>query len=168
MRLRRAWFGVGIATCFAASPARAFERQWHFGGGFGMASPTGIADLGPALSLYGAYGLSDVFDLRLELQGSNHDYSQGRLSFMQARGGIAYKIDVIQWIPYVGVSAGSCLVTWPLGTGTAPSFGGFGGLDYAFSRHVGLGMFVAADYVLFNPTQFVASGFVRGEYRFGW
>ncbi len=68
--MRRAAFvlGVGLSLALSAAPrsADAFEREWHLGVGGGVASGTELG-MSPALSAYAAYGLSDVFDARLEL-----------------------------------------------------------------------------------------------------
>ncbi len=151
-----------------ADRAVAFERQWHVGGGFGVASESGDHDLGLVLGLHGAYGLSDVFDVRLELQGSRNDIGGIPVSLYFARAGLAYKLDVLEWIPYVGGSAGGLSAVWDDGATIRPCAGGFVGLDYAVSRHVGVGGFFALDYVFANPNLVVGTGLVRGEYRFGW
>jgi hypothetical protein len=157
---------------FFAEPARAFERQWHVGGGLGAASASASEGagfgMGLALGLHGAYGISDVFDARLELQGSRHDVGGIPVSMFLTRAGLAYKLDVLEWIPYVGGSAGAFGVVWDEGATIRPCAGGFAGLDYAVSRHVGVGVFVALDYVFANPNLIAGTGLVRGEYRFGW
>ena len=160
--------GVLGALLSTTGPARAFERQWHLGGGLGAAAPNGGYSLGPALGLYAAYGISDVFDARLELQGSTHDLDGLEVSFYGARLGIAYKLDVIQWIPYAGVSAGEVAVVWNEGNLLRPSVGALVGLDYAVSRHFGLGVLASGDYIFSDPAVTIFSGLVRAEYRFGW
>jgi hypothetical protein len=169
-RARRRLFATLASALglFFAEPARAFERQWHVGGGFGVASESGGYDAGLALGLHGAYGLSDVFDVRLELQGSRHDVGGIPVALFFTRAGLAYKVDVLEWIPYVGGSAGAFGVVWDEGANVRPCAGGFAGLDYAVSRHVGIGAYFALDYVFANPNLVVGTGLVRGEYRFGW
>ena len=159
---------ASLVSLSLAEPARAFERQWHVGGGFGVSSESGGYDVGLVLGLHGAYGLSDVFDVRLELQGSRNDLAGLPVSLFFARGGLAYKLDVLQWIPYVGASAGGFAVAWDGGGTIKPCAGAFVGLDYAVSRHVGVGGFFTLDYIFANPNLIVGTGLVRGEYRFGW
>ncbi|MEI9949603.1 MAG: hypothetical protein WDO74_11645 [Pseudomonadota bacterium] len=65
----------GAAACLAPRHARAFEREWHVGGGVGLTAYPHYYSAGPALGLNAAYGISDVFDLKLELLGSSHSYS---------------------------------------------------------------------------------------------
>jgi hypothetical protein len=166
MRFARGLLFVGsIGIVVAASPARAFERQFHLGGGLGAAQPSGGYDLGPALGIHSAYGPTDAFDLRLELQGSLNDFETLPVSFYGARLGLAYKIDVMQWIPYAGVSAGGFAVAWEGGSLVRPSGGAYFGLDYGVSPHFGLGVFVNGDYVLVNPSVIVTSVLLRAEYR---
>src|SRR5262245_42167567 len=169
-RARRRLFATlaSAPLLFLAEQASAFERPWHLAGGIGVSSESGGYDAGLVLGLHGAYGLSDVFDVRLELQGSRNDLAGLPVSLYFARGGLAYKLDVLQWIPYVGGSAGGFAVLWDGGGTIRPCAGGFVGLDYAVSRHVGVGGFFALDYVFANPNLIVGTGLVRGEYRFGW
>ena len=157
-----------FAGTLVTSSARAFERQWHFGAGLGAASPSGGYDTGIALGAHAAYGLSDVFDLRLELQSSKNDAAELPVWFHGGRFGLAYKLDVIQWIPYGGVSGGGFVVAWNGGALLRPSAGAFVGLDYAASRHVGLGVIGAGDYVFVDSGVTLVTVLVRGEYRFGW
>lgn len=154
-----------VSMCGAAS---AFERQWHVGGGVGLATESGGYDIGPVLGVHGAYGISDVFDVRLELQASRNDLAGFPVWFYATRAGLAYKLDVLQWIPYGGPSAGAFFVTWSDGTLLRPCVGAFVGLDYAVSEHVGIGLFGAGDYVLANPNLLVGTALFRAEYRFGW
>jgi hypothetical protein len=159
---------AGCASVLLTQPARAFERQWHFGGGLGATFPSGAYDTGLALGVHAAYGISDVFDARLELQTSKNDAGSLPIWFHAARAGLAYKLDVIQWIPYGGVSAGGFLVAWDGGELLRPSAGAFVGLDYAASRHVGLGVLGAGDYVFVDSGLTIYTLLVRAEYRFGW
>jgi hypothetical protein len=161
-----------LATLLVAPRAGAFERQWHFGAGGGIASPGDGYTLGPAIGLHAAYGLSDVFDARLELLVSNHAAASADLPadrFYGGKLGVAYKLDVIQWIPYLGVSVGFLGVVEP----RAPyrqaqaTLGLVGGLDYALARNFGLGVVGTVDYVL-GPTAAMTAGLLRAEYRFGW
>lgn len=158
---------LAVGLVCLASPARAFEKQWHLGGGLGVAAP-GSYDAGPALGVHGAYGLSDVFDLRLELQASHHERSVLPLWFYGARAGLAYKLDVIEWIPYAGISAGGFVITRGGGPLLRPSVGALAGLDYAVSRHFGVGAFGAGDYIFLDSGTTALSVLVRAEYRFGW
>jgi hypothetical protein len=158
-----------------AGTAHAFEREWHFGVGLGAAAANGYR-VAPAANLYAAYGISDVFDLRLEVLGARHFVtpvdSGVRLPPSVFYGGklaLSYKIDVIQWIPYVALTAGYLGVTQPIEPYAAgqPSAGVLAGLDYVASRNFGLGVAVNYDYA-FHPGAAYAALFLRAEYRFGY
>jgi hypothetical protein len=169
LALRRPWLALGpLATVLLSGPpARAFERQWHLGGGLGAAAPTDYS-AGPAFGIHGAYGLSDVFDLRLELQASRNGVGSLPVSFYGTRLALAYKVDVIQWIPYAAISGGGFAIAWEGAALFRPSAGVMLGLDYAVSRHVGLGVLGAGDYVFVESGVTVLALLVRAEYRFGW
>jgi hypothetical protein len=185
--LRRFAFAVSFslpALVAVETDAFAFERQWHLGGGLGGVVANGY-QLGPALDAYAAYGISDVFDVRLEASASRnlHDsyFSIDRTSqrYLTRRGessllygaklALAYKIDVIEWIPYAGASAGFFGVTSPQGRfeAASPSVGGLVGLDYAISRDFGLGLAGFYDYAIIGKGSIV-SAFLRAEYHFGY
>jgi hypothetical protein len=161
-----------LGILLVGTRAEAFVRQWPFGAGGGIAGPGGGYTLGPAIGVHVAYGLSDVFDARLELLVSQHAAADARLPADQFYGGklgVAYKLDVIQWIPYLGVSAGFLGMVEP----RAPyrraqaTIGLVGGLDYALARNLGLGVVGTVDYVL-GPPATMTAGLLRAEYRFGW
>jgi hypothetical protein len=157
--------GALVMLIFVTPPLRAFERQFHLGGGLGAAKPSGGYALGPALGIHSAYGLTDAYDLRLELQGSRSNLGALPVSFYGARLGLAYKIDVMRLIPYAGVSAGGFAVAWEGGSLVRPSGGAYFGLDYGMSPHVGLGVLVNGDFIVTNPAVIVTSVLLRAEYR---
>ncbi|HEX7451062.1 MAG TPA: hypothetical protein VF294_02190, partial [Polyangiaceae bacterium] len=71
-------FSFAIALlCLLPKRAHAFEREWHVGGGLGATAYPHYYSVGPALGVNAAYGISDVFDLKLELLGSYHGYTAG-------------------------------------------------------------------------------------------
>ena len=148
--------------------ARAFEREWHLGGGLGAAAANGYA-LGPAVNLYAAYGLTDAFDLRVELAGSRSATQPEPAYLYGGKVAFVYKLDVIQWIPYLGVAGGYLRMTErvaPFALGQ-PTAGFIGGPDYAVSRSLGLGVAGTYDYA-FHPTAGYANAFLRAEYHFGF
>jgi hypothetical protein len=165
------------ATLLSAHSAGAFERQWHLGAGLGASSYAGTdAGISPAIGAYGAYGLSDMFDLRLELVGSHHEAESDRnLDIFSVSGGVAYKLDVLEWIPYAGVLGGYYYFRGD----PEPEFENdlalslILGLDYAWSRSLGFG--VALQYhglLLGAPESFTEAAYFTGlfriETRFGW
>lgn len=159
-----------IAGVTAAKSAYAFEREWHLGAGGGVVAPGSAYDLGPALAVHGAYGLSDVFDARLTLSGSRHTAARApTTSLFTGTLGLAYKLDVIEWVPYVGVRAGyfsfsrSPLAPYERSGGV---LGAMAGVDYSFSRSFALGAEVGYD--LLVPEGTLMGALLHAEYRFGY
>lgn len=175
MRLAALVFGMGLSLASWAAPrtALAFERQWHVGGGAGITSGNGLS-LSPALSAYAAYGLSDVFDARAELTARGYDLgADSHPSALSAMGGVAYKLDVLRWVPWAGVYAGylAFLKAPPEGSVYKRHDAALGlglGLDYAFSRHVGAGVSLRFDQALTRSSASSFDALLRVEYRWGW
>lgn len=167
-------FAVGM---LASHNGSAFEHQWHVGGGLGTASyAEGDSGISPAVGLHAAYGISDMFDLRLELLASRHGEDSGEsLTIFSGAFGLAYKIDILEWIPYVGVLAGY----YRFSGEPRPEFrnnaalSAILGLDYAWSRSFGTGAQLRYHGLLLEaPRSFqdaaYFTGTLRAEYRFGW
>lgn len=175
MKLAALVLGVGLSVGLLAAsrPAQAFEREWHLGAGAGVTNGNGLS-LSPAVSAYAAYGLSDVFDARLELTARGyHIGSDQNPNALSAMAGLAYKLDVLRWVPWGAVYAGYLqLLDTPrpelafkqrdvaLGLGA--------GLDYAFSRNFGVGASVRLDTALADQSARSFDAFLRAEYRWGW
>jgi Outer membrane protein beta-barrel domain len=168
-----------LTVLSSTRPASAFERQWHLGGGIGAAGfASGPAKIGPALGLHAAYGLSDMFDLRAELTGSRHvrDDGLGNLELYSAAIGIAYKIDILEWVPYVGLFVGSYVWGGPGAYANTTAFIGVSsavGLDYATSRSFALGIQARYHGGLNDLPNSLTDGsyytaLFRAEYRWGW
>lgn len=136
MSARSRILGGAFAAVLIVMPdrAHAFEDEWHAGlrGGAASLSHRGW---GPAVGLHGAYGISDMFDVSLEGLASWHkdgtDVYSGSI-------GLVYKIDILEWIPYVGLSGGYYDYAGRIGpNGESGSEIGASvqlGLDYLFSR----------------------------------
>lgn len=164
-----------------ATPAQAFERQWHLGAAGSFVVPNDDRARGYGPGLYGSYGISDVFDVRGELKASFHPELGKRDAFSVYSGalGLCYKVDILEWIPYVGVRAGYFRLTGGLLQPGAPKaaeldewaqgggfVGGFAGFDHAFSRSFAAGVEVATDQLL--PAGLLSSVSLRAEYRWGY
>ncbi len=189
-------FGSLVAACVAlaalcnARSAQAFEREWHLGGGVGLTAYPHYYTAGPALGLNAAYGISDVFDVKLELLGSLTTYtpplSKDEIAAglkskpseyaepWSAAAGLSYKLDVLQWIPY-----GALLVGYQHIGGRLPIGGPYRrddalaavllGLDYAATRNFGLGASVRSDFLLTSTEHGVAfTPMLRVEYHWGF
>jgi hypothetical protein len=171
-------FGRLLPACVAAAgaalllspPVRAFERQWHVGASLAGVQPSDSLSRGVGVGAYAAYGLSDMFDVRAELRSSFHGKTSSVPAFDLHFGwlGLAYKLDVLEWIPSFGVRAGfyeqnAESVEWARRGGT---IGGFAGLDHAFSRSFAAGLEIAVDRLL--PEGSTSSLALRAEYRWGY
>jgi hypothetical protein len=169
-----------LIALFSSTRAYAFEREWHVGGGVGLTAYPHYYSAGPALGLNAGYGISDVFDLKLELLGSFHGYESSASSGaahaepFSAIAGLSYKLDVLQWIPYAAVFVGYQHIagTLPLGEPfhRDDALGALIlGLDYAMTRNFGLGASVRSDMLLSSPSQGLAfTPMLRAEYHWGF
>lgn len=177
--------GLWVATTMLAvsagatlsGSAQAFERQWHLGAGLGGALLAGTdASLGPALGVHGAYGLSDVFDLKLDFITAPHSVAGERLWIHGVSAGLAYKIDVFEWVPYVGLGVGYYRLGPEPPSGLNRDEPGLSvdlGLDYALTRQFGLGAQMRYHAFLSDPLASLerapwVSLLLRAEYRWGW
>lgn len=165
---------VTLAGWLRSSTAQAFEEQWHMGGGLGAVSASASQlGLGPAVNAYGAYGLDDMFDVKLDFAASNHAFEAApdatdRRSIYTGTLGISYKIDVIEWIPYFGAHVGWLHTNLPKDLGMATSgllVGGVIGLDYSASSSWGVGV-ANQLHIPLGGGSFVDL-FLRAEYHFG-
>lgn len=175
---------VAVALTIASSAllwcadGAALEREWHVGASFGFADFVDVEEQSTALVLggYGAYGLSDMFDVNLELMASGHELVPGETTRVySAAAGMTYKVDVIEWVPYIGA-----LLGWYAFDGAAPegetSKAGFSltaGINYYFDRHWGAGAQVRYHGYLDDPPTSLGrgsyfTGVARAEYRWGF
>ena len=171
---------IALAGLSFAGEAQAFEREWHLGGGLGVTAYPSNYTLGPALGLNGAYGISDVFDLKLEVLGSYHGYDPNpRLPTAHAEplsiaAGISYKLDVLQWISYAAILIGYSHVGGALPIGEPfrrddAIAAAEVGLDYAMSRDFGLGLSLRSDLRISTPSQGETfTPMLRAEYHWGF
>jgi hypothetical protein len=161
------------------------EEEWHLGGRAGVGVLSGLG-AGPAFGLHGAYGLSDMFDVTLELNESHHfggeltaevpgqaPRQKGAADVLSASAGLSYKIDVFEWIPYVTTLAGYYAYLGEPGPhGEHGSEFGASiqiGLDYLPMRELAFGADVRwhASFVDgFSFPLFTAT--LGAEYRWGW
>jgi hypothetical protein len=162
-----------LVSGLVARPARAFERQWHVGAAAGIAGGHGLA-LAPALGAYAAYGLSDVFDARLELTARGYQIGSSKNpNAVTGMVGLVYKLDVLRWVPWGGVYAGyQALLRAPRAGLTFKerdvALGLGGGLDYSFSRELGCGASARVDQGLTVSEARSFEALLRFEYRWGF
>ena len=99
---------AGLSVSLAPPRAEAYERQWHAGLGLGYAavSSAGVkSGFGGGLHL--TYGLTDAFNLMLEVDLTAHPKRDSFLLVPSASAGIGYVMDVLQWVPYIGLMGGA-------------------------------------------------------------
>ncbi len=173
---------AAAAACVAllsSLRAEAFERQWRVGAGVGLAGLTEFqgAFSSPAFGVHGAYGVSDMFDVMADVVASSHSLvERDRTLLTSASAGIAYKLDVVEWVPYFGVLAGYYRFSGPRPV-SSPHQAGAGlviGLDYALQRDFGVGAQLRYHGFMDDlPGSLFGGGpyfttLLRGEYRWGY
>jgi hypothetical protein len=178
--------GIALTVGLLASPAQAIERQHHLG-----LSPTlamlSIKDkstlsVGGGGAVHYAYGLTDQFNLTFEGgsavvaadQQQDFDTSPRNRPARVDHGaiGAGYVIDILQWVPYIGLAGG----LYHLSGGTmqdALFVGGISlaaGLDYQITRHVAAGIGVREHLLLSKLETYPSyTTFVlRLEYMWGY
>jgi hypothetical protein len=165
--------GVWLAAAGVSTRAHAFEREWHLGAALGAAGGKGLK-LAPAVGAYAAYGLSDVFDVRLEMTLRGYEITARENPYaLSTMAGLTYKLDVLRWVPWAGVYVGylAFLGNPPAGSAFKErdvALGMGAGLDYAFSRDLGCGATVRVDDSLSDPGTSSWESLFRLEYRWGW
>jgi hypothetical protein len=178
--VKRIAFFLGLAPGLVAAPVFATEGQLHTGGGVGVVSFTrSDAPVAPAIGLHAAYEISDMFDARIELLASQHEFVEERKTrFYSATGGLTYKLDVLDLIPYAGIVGGVYAFDgyYPYAE-AQPRKVQLGisiplGLDYTVSTHFGLGLQLRYHGILSDPINDerdgpIFSALLRAEYRFG-
>jgi hypothetical protein len=144
------------ALLFATSPASAIERQHHFG----IDPAIGILDIkdkstlsvGAGAGMHYAYGLTDQLNITADASSvivaadqKQDDPTSPRnrpANVHNLSAGVGYVIDVLRWVPYIGVQAGGYLLNG--GTMADPLFifGGSAqlGLDYQVTRQLAIGI----------------------------
>jgi hypothetical protein len=146
---------VGAAT-FATSPAHAIERQHHLGLGPELAmlsvNHKSTASVGGGGAIHYTYGMSDQWNLAVEASSAIVALDQGQdfpdsprnrpATVDHAAVGVSYVIDILRWVPYIGVQGGA----YRLAGGTLPDplflpgLSAGAGLDYQISRSFAVGV----------------------------
>jgi hypothetical protein len=176
-----------VLIAASSSEANAYEHQWqaglsagyaHFVNGGGTAiTPASYPGFGTSLSL--TYGLNDSLNIIGHVDMSAHP---GTAPVLIGGGGVgmAYVLDVLRWVPWVGVTVGGYAVSARepcIATDDAPCttgrFGlsGQGGLDYQVNRTFSIGAGGRYGLMLFgnkNTADHVVSVFLRAQYIWGY
>ena len=190
MRAFRALFSLlspWVLVAASSSEASAYEHQWqagvsagytHFINGGGTAiTPALLPGFGTSLSL--TYGLNDSLNIIGHIDMSAHP---GAAPVLIGGGGvgIAYVLDVLRWVPWIGVTAGGyavsagapCIATADAlcTTGRLGLSAPFG-LDYQFNRKFSIGAGGRYGVLLFgnkNGVDQTISVFLRAQYIWGY
>jgi hypothetical protein len=142
----------------AASPSSAIERQHHLGLSPQLASlkvkDKSTLSVGGGGAIHYTFGLTDAWNLVLEgasaivAADQQQDFPESPRNRPAAVDsgsvGVSYVIDILRWVPYIGVMGG----VYRLSGGTLPEtlflpgLALTAGIDYQLSRHfaVGLGL----------------------------
>ena len=134
-----------VVLLSVASRAEAYERQWRLSAdvGYALAGFEEHTASGFGAGTHLSYGINDAFNLRGSVDFSAFDLPEPDSAAFILGGavGAEYVFDILQWVPYVGVSVGAAdviiqdaghhpalLIEFPLGVG------------YQLSRAVMLGI----------------------------
>ena len=100
-----------VACALITAPADAYERQWRLSGdvGYALAGFSEYNASGFGASVHVTYGLSDAFNLRFGTDLAAFDLPEPDTAAYLVGGsvGAEYVIDVLSWVPYVGVTVGA-------------------------------------------------------------
>ncbi|MBX3186489.1 MAG: outer membrane beta-barrel protein [Labilithrix sp.] len=186
MRIALAAASTFAALSLFAARAHAVERQHHIGLAPSLSllkvDDKSTMSVGMGGALHYTYGLSDQFNLMAEFNSSivALDQQQDTAETPKTRPatvdhlslGLGYVIDVLRWVPYVGVLPG----VYRLAGGTLdgslflPGAALAVGLDYQLSRHWAIGA-AAHQHFLFTKMSTYPSyttGLLRLEYMWGF
>lgn len=165
---------VGVVAT-SSTAANAFERQWHAGvdAAWGAIVRSGSTYGGFGGGAHLAYGLRDDFNALLELGATSHPVYVDRPSLLVASGavGAAYTLDVIDWVPYMGLLVGGYRFSGAELDKAEVKLGfqGVLGMDYRFSRDYAVG--AQLKYHTFSDEPFTShymTASVRFEVLWGW
>jgi hypothetical protein len=170
----------------APRPARAIERQQHFGLDPSLSmlkvDDKSTVSTGVGIGAHYTYGIDDQFNFMAELNASivAADQKQDTPSSPHTRpsqvghalAGVGYVFDVLRWVPYFGIVAGG----YRLAGGTLDSaqlvFGGAVqlGLDYQLSRQWAIGAAGQQHFLLTQMSTYPSytTVMLRFEYMWGY
>ena len=184
--MKRLVFFLALLAPLAPSTASAFEHQHHLGVDGGVAfisidqKPT--LSVGAGGGLHYTYGLTDAFNLLVEgafcavaLQ-EDPEPKHNRATMIENLGvGVAYTLDVVRWVPYIGVLVSGFTLHGGSIEGVRPNIGGTlaVGLDYQVTRgpkHLSVGVAVRQHFIFSDFADYPSYTqiFLRAEYVWGF
>jgi opacity protein-like surface antigen len=162
-------------TVAASRPVAAFERQWHVGANAGWAAVSwnDATHGGLGGGAHFTYGLTDAYNALVEVSGTFHRVYANTppLRVWSGAAGVAYTLDVLQWVPYFGVLVGGYRFD---GAELRDADHRLGfqlalGLDYRLRREWGIGVQLRYHTFSDDPLQtHYVTAFGRLEYMWGW
>ena len=176
-------FAVFLLISMTPAVASAFEHQHRLGVDGGVAFIS--IDQKPTLSVGGgggihySYGLSDAFNFLAEgafcpvaLQ-EDPEPKHNRATMIENVGaGIAYTLDVVRWVPYIGVLVSGFMLHGGSIEGARPNIGATiaAGIDYQATRHLALGVAVRQHFIFSDIADYPSYTqiFLRAEYVWGF
>lgn len=94
---------LALSLFTVSLPSLSYERQWKIGAGLGM-SGLAVTEADPftfRLIADGSYGLTDTYDLIGRVSFHMPHQEGGAIGLGEV--GVAYVIDILQWVPYFGI-----------------------------------------------------------------
>jgi hypothetical protein len=147
---------IAIATFTTTKRAHATENEWHFGIAYGYSMLVHGEDTlhGTGGLFHVRYGVTDAFDLTMDAGVAG--YPADGLVAPGTTAGIGYVIDVLRWIPHIGLQAGvvdTVTLTCPeaaqaCGHQVRPVLAIPGGLELRVVGPLVLGAHVRYDFIL--------------------
>lgn len=135
------FFSVGLV----AHRAHAVPEELRGGVELGAAYAT-RSNVSPTLGARLGYGLADNLELQVEATGAWLQTDQRAIS-TQLLPALAYRFDVVRWVPFVRVGAGP-LVTWEKNVEVGGLASGGVGLEYLWDRSLAVNLAYQADFLV--------------------
>jgi len=178
---------AAAAVVLAASrDASAIERQHHVGGGPSVdilsIDDKSTLDVGAGFGLHYTYGLNDQFNFMAEAAGAIVAANQKQdtptsprtrpAEIDRATVGIGYVVDIVRWVPTIGVLVGGYRLSGGTIDGSLflPGAEIAVGIDYQLSRQWAIGLGVRQHMLLTKMSMYPSytSGLLRLEYMWGY
>ena len=170
---------AALAVGTTARPAFAVEQEHAISLGVGPSildvASKGSADTGAGPAIAYTYGLSDAFNLMAETSWSlvalNENAQDAPTSVTTFDVGVGYVFDVVRWVPYAGLLAGTSLMSGGGidGVRFVPEAAVALGFDYKFDRTWAAGL-ALRQYFFTDAATYpsYSQAFARVEYVWGW
>lgn len=139
--LASVFFSVGLFV----SRARAVPEELRGGVEVGAAYGT-RSNVSPTFGARFGYGLADNLEFQLEATGAWLQAEQRAIS-TQLLPALAYRFDVVRWVPFVRVGAGP-LVTWHKDLEVGGLASGGLGIEYLWDRSLAVNLAYQADFLV--------------------